>query len=92
MLYTKFDSIWPSGSTEEVKHVKGLHTDGLIAGRRTGDQKSSLETSVQVSKKKCSEMMMFIFYGYVGPFHSYKVFCPPPPEKLYKIIRWLQAR
>ena len=35
-----------SGSGEEVEHVKSLQTDGR---RTTGDQKSSLEASAQLS-------------------------------------------
>lgn len=40
---------WPSGSRQEVKNVKTLHTDGPMHGRTTGDQKTLLEPSVQVS-------------------------------------------
>lgn len=48
---TKFVSICQSGSTEEVKHVRNLQTDGRTDGPTTGDQKGSLEPSVSVSFK-----------------------------------------
>lgn len=44
-----FGKIWPRGSRQEVKNVKTLHTDRPMDGRTTGDQKTLLETSVQVS-------------------------------------------
>lgn len=40
---------WPRGSRQEFKNVKTLHTDGPMDGRTTGDQKTLLEPSVQVS-------------------------------------------
>ena len=54
MLCAKFGWNWPSGSGEEVENVKSLQmdrqTDRQTDRRRTtGDQKSSLELSAQVS-------------------------------------------
>ena len=46
----KFGWNWPSGSGEEDENVKSLQTDRQTDRRRTtGDQKSSLELSAQVS-------------------------------------------
>ena len=45
MLCAKFGWNWPSGSFEEDENVKSLQTDR----RTTGDQKSLLELSAQVS-------------------------------------------
>ena len=43
---------WPSGSGEEDENVKSLQTNGQTDRRRTtGDQKSLLELSAQVSSK-----------------------------------------
>ena len=55
MLCAKFDWNWPSGSGED-ENVKSLQTDRQTDGRTdrrrtTGDQKSSLEVSAQVSLK-----------------------------------------
>jgi hypothetical protein len=48
MICANFGHNWSSGSGEEVENVKV--TDGRTNGQRTtGDQKSSLELSVQVS-------------------------------------------
>ena len=62
MLCAKFGWNWPRGSRKEDENVKSLQTDGQTGGRTngrtdgrtdrrrtTGDQKSSLELSVQVS-------------------------------------------
>ena len=50
MLCVKFGWNWPSGSGEEDEHVKILQTDRRTDRRRTtGDQKSSLELSAQMS-------------------------------------------
>ena len=50
MICGKFGWNWPSSSGEEVENVKSLQRDGQTDGRRTtGDQKSSLELSAQVS-------------------------------------------
>mgnify|MGYP003691611305 CR=1 FL=1 len=54
MLCAKFNWNWPSGSGEEDENVKSLQTDRRTDGhtnrrRTTGDQKSSLELSSQVS-------------------------------------------
>jgi hypothetical protein len=50
MICAKSGQNWPSGSGEEVENVKSLQTDGRTNGRRTtGDQKSSLDLSAQVS-------------------------------------------
>ena len=51
MLCAKFGRNWPSGSGEEDENVKSLQTDGQTDRRTTGDQKSSLELSAQVSLK-----------------------------------------
>jgi hypothetical protein len=53
MICAKSDETWPIGSGEEVENVS-LQTDGQTdnrtTGRRTtGNQKSSLELSAQVS-------------------------------------------
>lgn len=48
MNCSTLSKIWPSGSRQEVKNVKTLHTDGLMDGRTTGDQKILLEPSVHV--------------------------------------------
>ena len=51
MLCAKFGWNCPSGSGEEDENVKSLQTDGQTEDRRrtTGDQKSSLKLSAQVS-------------------------------------------
>ena len=49
MLCAKFGWNWPSGSGEEDENVKSLPTDGQTDRQTTGDQKSSLELSAQVS-------------------------------------------
>ena len=54
MLCAKLGLNWPSGSGEEDENVKSLQTDRQTDGqtdrrRTTGDQKSSLELSAQVS-------------------------------------------
>ena len=55
MLCAKFGWNWPSGSGEEDENVKSLQTDRQTDRRQTdrrrttGDQKSSLELSAQVS-------------------------------------------
>ena len=50
MPCVKFGWNWPSGSGEEDENVKSLGKDGRTDRRRTtGDQKSSLELSAQVS-------------------------------------------
>ena len=52
MLCAKFAWNWPIGSWEENENMKNLQTDGRTDGSRTsGDQKSSLELSAQVSYK-----------------------------------------
>ena len=54
VLCAKFGWNWPSGSGEEDENEKSLQTDGQTdrqtdSRRTTGDQKSSLELSAQMS-------------------------------------------
>ena len=67
MLYAKFG--WPSGSREDEENVKSLQTVGQTRGRTTGDQKSSLELSDQVS------LIQNLIQNSVGWLHVSKGYC-----------------